>query len=485
MGCSGNCVLLEATDMRLTRSVFLRDSPETLFLYGTTDVIVGTVVGENSVEDNDFNARGEYTGGPDGCAVDFETSATGFVLRGNTFYESWGAGVMVFGAGDSSHSFTIADNAFIRCGCSQAAEDSDAIAIMCPGGAIPSGTIANNSILTCPAAPVNISGVLYVLFDCSVCRFQVLNDCLLWFPQPGDDGVYVNPAVVGCGAAVAEVGNVAGPALAFADEPQLVLGVPPADSTSPAATIPVHASCATPNVTLRYTVDGSRPSEASPEVPADAGFVSFAWPGPNFAFNVRAFPNAAAQAQGARPSVTNGLVVERRRYRARATAPPTTHGAMDAGSANATHVIVRGWAVRALDGNAAGGGGGGGGSGGDDDDDDDVPTAVWPTVNVTVSVGAGAEGWAATVAANEPRPDLVVAGVAPDPNHGFTVAVPLEALVGAAASGAGPSLSSAAATTVFVNAAAGIAINGTATGADVRLVGSPQCICDASDWCSC
>ena len=34
----------------------------------------------------DFNTRGEYEGGPDGCAIDFETSATGFQIVENTIY---------------------------------------------------------------------------------------------------------------------------------------------------------------------------------------------------------------------------------------------------------------------------------------------------------------------------------------------------------------------------------------------------------------
>ena len=38
-----------------------------------------------------FNQRGEYQGGPDGCAFDFETSAEAFQVVGNMFYRSWGA----------------------------------------------------------------------------------------------------------------------------------------------------------------------------------------------------------------------------------------------------------------------------------------------------------------------------------------------------------------------------------------------------------
>jgi hypothetical protein len=35
--------------------------------------------------------------GPDGCAIDFETSAVGTVVSGNYISHSWGAGIMVFG----------------------------------------------------------------------------------------------------------------------------------------------------------------------------------------------------------------------------------------------------------------------------------------------------------------------------------------------------------------------------------------------------
>eukprot|EP00730_Choanoeca_flexa_P006543 TRINITY_DN12170_c0_g1_i4.p4 TRINITY_DN12170_c0_g1~~TRINITY_DN12170_c0_g1_i4.p4 ORF type:complete len:123 (+),score=8.69 TRINITY_DN12170_c0_g1_i4:998-1366(+) len=63
--------------MIMNNSVFVRDTPHNLFLYGTTDIIVGTVSGRNMVINTDFNQRGEFSGGPDGCALDFETSATG------------------------------------------------------------------------------------------------------------------------------------------------------------------------------------------------------------------------------------------------------------------------------------------------------------------------------------------------------------------------------------------------------------------------
>ena len=51
---------------------------------GTTDIILGNVDGTSKIVNNDFNRRGEYEGGPDGCAIDFETSASGVVVEGNT-----------------------------------------------------------------------------------------------------------------------------------------------------------------------------------------------------------------------------------------------------------------------------------------------------------------------------------------------------------------------------------------------------------------
>jgi hypothetical protein len=91
--CSGNCYSLgSGVDLLMQDSVFLRDMSTRLFMYGTTDIIVGSLTGTtNKVINTDFNARGEYQvcaggrillpfescaddsalgmqGGPDGCA---------------------------------------------------------------------------------------------------------------------------------------------------------------------------------------------------------------------------------------------------------------------------------------------------------------------------------------------------------------------------------------------------------------------------------
>lgn len=352
--CGGNCVGLEASDMHMTSSVFLRDTPEDLFLYGTTDVIIGTVSGNNSIEDCDFNTRGEYEAGPDGCAVDFETSASGFLLQGNTFYRSWGAGVMVFGHSTTSHGLLFTDNAFLYAGCVQPRGDQAGIALMCPNGNVPSGTVSNNRFLTCSTATA----------------------------------IYTNPKVADCGKNVTLEGNQIDGQLKAVEQPQLSFNPPSPDSTNPAPVVPVIVFCTTPNVTIRYTTDGSRPSEASPVFPA-AG-IMLTWPGPNVAINARAFRD------GFIPSITNGVIVERRRYLPRMAV--TSRGSFDSlvgGTSPTQPVVAAGWAVDpSLSGNGV------------------------PPVTVRLVV-AGKE--VASVTANNPRPDLVKAKVAPNPEHGFSV----------------------------------------------------------------
>jgi hypothetical protein len=151
--CGDNCYLLGGHNMHLRNSVFLRDTPASLFMYGTTDVIVGTVTGNNSIENNDFNQRGEYMGGPDGCAIDFETDAVGFTIRGNTISRSFGAGLMVFGHQSTSTDFSIIGNAFLSAGCVQTAGDRAGLAFMCPNGHKPSGTVSGNTFFNCPGVP--------------------------------------------------------------------------------------------------------------------------------------------------------------------------------------------------------------------------------------------------------------------------------------------------------------------------------------------
>jgi len=348
--CGGNCVSMSSSNMHMRRSVFLRDTPEQLFLYGTTDIIIGTVNGDNSIEDTDFNTRGEYEAAPDGCAVDFETSATGFTLRGNTFYRSWGAGIMVFGHGKTSQGLSFVDNTFLYDGCIQPRNDQASIALMCPGGNHPSGKISNNSFLTC-------SGV---------------------------SAIFINPKVKGCGDNVTMEGNRINGTLQAVEQPQLSYSPPSPESTNPAPVIPVRAFCKTPHAELRYTLDGSRPNRNSPIFPDK---ILLQWPGPNLAVNIRGFhPDML-------PSITNGVIVERRRYLPR---PQITSDSMrssfDGILLNGTRLVAKGWVV---DPQANGG---------------------YTSINVSVTINYGQT---ITDLANIPRPDLVKAKIAPNPEHGF------------------------------------------------------------------
>ena len=78
---------------------------------------------------------------PDGCAIDFETAATGFQVSNCTFYRSWGAGIMIYGHDTTSQDLLIADNTFIQAGCTQTGDDRGGISAVCPGGAHPSGKV--------------------------------------------------------------------------------------------------------------------------------------------------------------------------------------------------------------------------------------------------------------------------------------------------------------------------------------------------------
>ena len=67
--CNGNCYSFgQGIGLTMENSVLLRDMSTRLFMYGTTDVIIGGLRGDNQLINNDFNQRGEYQGGPDGCA---------------------------------------------------------------------------------------------------------------------------------------------------------------------------------------------------------------------------------------------------------------------------------------------------------------------------------------------------------------------------------------------------------------------------------
>ena len=366
--CSGNCYSLgSGAGMVMRDNVMLRDLSTRYFLYGTTDVIVGTLKGDNRLVDNDFNARGEYTGGPDGCAFDFETSASGFVIEGNTFYRSWGAGVMVFGHATTSHGIAIRDNVFAMDGCDQPRDDKGGIALMCPNGHKPSGAIESNAFYSCG----NGSTV---------------------------PAIFVNPAVPGCADNMSMVNNTIDNGAPLVAMPAITVNPPPPTSKATSGTLDVRALTRSPNATLRYTLDGSRPTERSPILPATG--LRLKWPGPAVAFNARAFK------AGSRPSVTNGAVLELDYILGReAHVPSKPHaaGVLDGVFHLSAEPAIRGWAV-----------------------DTALPRGGLRPVAVQVSVDSYP---VSAVLAAARRPDLVPAGVAPNAEHGFNCTLPPEVAV--------------------------------------------------------
>jgi len=137
---------------------------------------------------------------------------------------------------------------------------------MCPNGQKPSGTISGNTFTTCPSGEV--------------------------------PAIWANPAVPGCNSSITFQGNAVDTA-SIVQPPRL--SVEPTLATMQA--LPFQAVSDTPNATVRYTLDGSRPTEASPSIP-EGGRILLPWPAPATAVNVRAFRD------GWVPSVTNGKVLE-------------------------------------------------------------------------------------------------------------------------------------------------------------------------------
>jgi hypothetical protein len=316
-----------------------------------------STVGANSITGCDFNTRGEYTSAPDGCAIDFETGATGFNISGNTIYRSYGGGIMVFGHDKTSHGITLANNIFLDDGCLQPHADRAGIAFMCPNGVKPDGIVAGNRFVTCPGVPA----------------------------------MYDNPDVPGCSANMKKTDNLVNGNLAFIPEPQPSFLPPSPDSTLPSVVAPILCAPPLQGAVTRYTTDGSRPTESSPLVPAKGVPVGF--PGPTIAFNCRAFPNASAAAAGLLPSITNGVVIERSRYVPRGMSGMASAVDSIRISDDQTTISANGWVVDRFQ---AGYG--------------LAPVRIEMRVNDRVFKGI----------ANTSRPDLVPRE-APNPNHGFNL----------------------------------------------------------------
>ena len=253
--CSFNVVMIDAAvGFTLQRNVFLRNIPTglewgsrpvplgrpRLFGYGTTDLIIGFADASTVVRDNDFIQRGEYTGGPDGCAIDLETACHNLSIGpGNTFYHNVGASVNVFGHGGlTSQNFTLTGNAIIQNGCQQgkppyfagnpdggpASSDVGAVSFDLPGG---SGHIRNNSIVRCVDESVP-----------------------LWGGPPSHQANWSLTANTVLPASE-EVGTIVAQPTLLHDTrikqwPNLI------------------ANTSTPGAVLHYTLDGSRPTETSP-----------------------------------------------------------------------------------------------------------------------------------------------------------------------------------------------------------------------------
>ena len=251
---SYNTLFLDTTShVAVAGNVFAHNTPAQLFVAGTTDVIMGAVNASVVLSGNEFSYRGEFQpGGPDGCAIDFETAANGTQFSDNYVYKSFGAGIMVFGHATTSVNLVIADNTMLYNGCGQTRDDHGGIAFMFRNS---SGRIQNNTFATCPGTDVFFERV------------------------PG--------AAAGWTFADNAIDGVNGTAVVVLEPPAVTAGA------GAGGGIELRASCAQGE--LRFTVDGSRPRGDAPTWPA-AG--SLTLPPRTVAVNAKCFPSAQAAAGG-------------------------------------------------------------------------------------------------------------------------------------------------------------------------------------------
>lgn len=213
---------------------------------------------------------------------------------------------MIFGHATTSHGLSFENNVFVFAGCVQIRNDRAGVAVMCPNGNRPDGQIINNTFVTCEGVP----------------------------------GIWANPKVKGCADNLTVSGNTMTAVDTVVAQPQVSFTPPAPTNTAPIVQVSVMAATDTPNATLRYTLDGSRPTKASPILPPDG--VSLTWPGPNLAFNVIGFHPTM------QPSVTNGVVIERALYAPRADAiKGGLRSSMDPFKVENGTLVAAGWAVDA------------------------------------------------------------------------------------------------------------------------------------------
>ena len=244
-----NVLFLDSvSNVIVSNNVFLDNTPFELFVAGTTDIIFGTLNSSVIVTGNEMSRRGEFQpGGPDGCAVDFETNATGLQFIDNYISRAFGAGVMVFGHADGSNTeLVMTHNRFLFNGCNQTRGDRGGIAFMHKGS---SGILTGNIMKTCPGVPL-------------------LND----IADPGLPNWVLNNTIDGEGGITLVVLS-----------PPVVIG-----TLQETGELLITASHEQPdNVILRYTY-GSRPNTFSPIFPPDGILLQPNWR--TIALFVKAFP---------------------------------------------------------------------------------------------------------------------------------------------------------------------------------------------------
>lgn len=271
--CGFNCVgFLIGQYFVLQNSVFMDHSSYRFSPYGVTDLIIGSLDDTSAVINNDFTGRGVFPGEADGCAIDFETVANGTLVANNTFAHNWGAGVNVYGAhGAGCVNLRFLHNVFIKNGCRTTRADRGGIEYNhCPKAQLPTGVIVGNTFKSCT------------------------NDT----------------AIITCNGWSGEIhGN-------SINDPQVCVSQPPIISTGPTRpgthSLQIHVQLppmASPRAVIRYTTDGSRPSESSAKVDVNATTgintgIFPAWPARPRAFIFRTFD------AGCIASSATGVVME-------------------------------------------------------------------------------------------------------------------------------------------------------------------------------